>query len=161
MITAVRHATTKNGKPFGSFSLEDYTDSFSITLFNKDYENFRKYLYDGYSLLIRGMVAENTWKNQPELEFRIRNIYLLSSVREELVKNIHIMLPLEVITDPCLNELARYIRQPGGTVNLKVKVYDPVENVSVDMFCRSQRINLSDEFIGFLTRTAEIEFKLS
>jgi DNA polymerase-3 subunit alpha len=161
MITSVRHATTKNGKPFGSFSLEDYTDLFSMTLFNKDYENFRKYLYDGYSLLIRGLVSESTWKNQPELEFRIRNIYLLSSVREELVKNIQIMLPLEAITDSCLSEFSSHIRQPGGTVNLKVKVYDPVENISVDMFCRSQRCVLSDEFIGFLTRTADIEFKLS
>ena len=160
MITTVRHATTKNGKPFGSFSLEDYTDTFSITLFNKDYENFRKYLYEGYSLLIRGSVAESTWKSQPELEFRIRNIYQLSSVREELVNNIQILLPLDVITDPFLTELGGYFRQPGGTVSLKMQVYSPDDNVSVDMFSRSQRIILSDELIGFLSRTPEIEYKL-
>ena len=99
MITTVRHATTKNGKPYGSFTLEDYSDTFSITLFNKDYENFRKYLYEGYSLLFKGTVGENTWKNKPELEFRIKSIYLLSSVREELVKNIQIKMPIDIITD--------------------------------------------------------------
>jgi len=160
MITTVRHATTKNGKPFGSFSLEDYTDTFSITLFNKDYENFRKYLYEGYSLLIRGLVAESTWKSQPELEFRIKNIYQLSSVREELVNNIQILLPLDVITDHFLTELGGYFRQPGGTVSLKMQVYSPDDNVSVEMFSRSQRIILSDELIGLLSRTPEIEYKL-
>jgi hypothetical protein len=69
-------------------------------------------------------------------------------------------MPLDVITDDSLRELAGFTRQPGGTVNLKVKVFDPAENISVDMFCRSQRIILSDELIGFLNRTPEIEFKL-
>ena len=160
MVTSVRHATTRNGKPFGSFTLEDYSDTFIITLFNKDYENFRKYLYEGYTLLIRGIVSENTWKSQPELEFRIKSIYMLSSVREELVRNIQIMLPLEAITEPFLTELSTYTSQPGGTTNLKVLVYDPEENVSVDMFCRSQRIVLGDELISFLSRSSEIEFKL-
>jgi len=160
MITTVRHATTRNGKPFGSLTLEDYSDTFSITLFNKDYENFRKFMYEGYSLLIRGIISESTWKNQPELEFRIKNIYLLSSVREELVKNIQIRLPLDVITDSFLAGLTKYTSQPGGTTNLKFLVYDPGENVSVDLFCRTQRIVLCDELISFLTQSAEIEFKL-
>jgi DNA polymerase-3 subunit alpha len=160
MITTVRHATTKNGKPFGSFSLEDYSDTFSITLFNKDYENFRKYLYEGYSLLIKGIVGENSWKNQPELEFKIKTIYLLSSVREELVKNIQIKMPLDAITDEFLEGFEGYIRQGGGSANLKILVYDPVDNVSIDLFCRSQRIVLSDELISFLTQSSEMEFKL-
>jgi len=160
MVTAVRHATTKNGKPFGSFTIEDYSDTFSITLFSKDYENFRKYMYDGYSLLIRGSVSENTWKNTPELEFKIKSICLLSSVREELVKNIQIRLPLETLTEGFVTDFSALAQQGGGTTNLKILVYDPSENVSVDLFCRSQRIALTDELITFLTSADEIEFKL-
>jgi DNA polymerase-3 subunit alpha len=160
MITTVRHATTKNGKPYGSFTVEDYSDTFSVTLFNKDYENFRKYLYEGYSLLIKGVVGENSWKNQPELEFKIKTIYLLSSVREELVKNIQIKMPLDAITDEFLEGFEGYVQQVGGSANLKILVYDPAENVSVDLFCRSQRVVLSDELISFLTQSADMEFKL-
>jgi len=160
MITSVKHATTKNGKPYGSFTMEDYTDSFSITLFNKDYENYRKFLYDGYSLLIKGMIGENTWKNTPELELKIKNIYLLSSVREELVKNIQIMLPVEMVTETFMDEFSQYTRKTSGNTNLKIMVFDSTENVSVDLFCRSQRIDLSDDLINFLTNMHEIEFKL-
>ncbi len=160
MITTVRHATTKNGKPYGSFTVEDYSDTFSVTLFSKDYENFRKYLYEGYSLLIKGVVGENSWKNQPELEFKIKTIYLLSSVREELVKNIQIKMPLDAITDEFLEGFEGYVQQDGGSANLKILVYDPAENVSVDLFCRSQRVVLSDELISFLTQSSEMEFKL-
>jgi DNA polymerase-3 subunit alpha len=131
-----------------------------MMLFNKDYENFRKYLYEGYSLLIKGMIAENTWKNTPELELKIRNIYLLSSVRDELVKSIQIKLPVDLITDAFMDEFARYTQKSGGNTNLRILVYDPAENVSVDMFSRSQRILLSDELVDFLSNNLEIEFKL-
>jgi DNA polymerase-3 subunit alpha len=160
MVTSVRHATTKTGKPYGSFSIEDYSDTYSITLFSKDYENFRKYLYDGYSLLIKGTVSENTWKNNPELEFRIKCIYMLSSAREELVKTIQIRMPVDIISDSLVEDLTRHTLNHSGSTNLKILVYDPAENISVDLFSRSHRISLDDELIGFLNSNREIEFKL-
>ncbi len=160
MITTVRHATTKNGKPYGAFTLEDYTDTFSITLFGKDYENFRKYMYDGYSLLLKGSVAENTWRSNPELEFRIKSIYMLSSVREELVKTLQIRLPITLVDEEFIDELSSFTQKSGGTTNLKVMVYDPVENIGVDFFCRTNRIALADELIDFLNKNEEIEYKL-
>lgn len=160
MITTVKHATTKNGKPYGSFTMEDYTDTFSITLFNKDYENFRKYMYEGYSLLIRGQIGENTWKKTPELELKIKSIHLLSSVRDELVKSIQIKLPVNMITDSFLEEFETHTLKHAGNTNLKILLYDPSENISVDLFSRSQHIELTDELLKFLSASHEIEFKL-
>jgi DNA polymerase-3 subunit alpha len=160
MVTTVRHATTKTGKPYGSFAMEDYSDNLSITLFSKDYENFRKFLYEGYSLLIKGTVGENSWKNPPELEFKIKSIFMLSSAREELVKTIQIKVPIDLVTDSFVEDLSKHTSKNNGSTNLKFLVYDPVENISVDFFCRAHRINLADELIEFLSVNQEIEFKL-
>jgi len=160
MITAVRHATTRNGKPYGSFTIEDYSDTMSITLFNKDYENYRKFLYEGYSLLLKGTISENTWKSTPELEFRIKGIYMLSSARDELVKTIQIRLPIDRLTDNFINDFTQRTIKNSGNTNLKIMVYDPSENISIDFFSRSHRISLDDELIEFLSENKEIEFKL-
>jgi DNA polymerase-3 subunit alpha len=160
MVTTVRHATTKTGKPYGSFTIEDYSDTFSITLFSKDYENFRRFLYEGYSLLIRGTVAENTWKSTPELEFRIKTIYMLSSARDELVKTIQIRMPINLITDSFIEDLNQHTHKNSGSTNLKIQIYDPAESISVDFFSRAHRVNLADDFIDFLEGNGEIEFKL-
>ncbi len=160
MITTVKHATTKNGKPYGSFTIEDYSDTFSITLFNKDYENFRKYLYEGYSLLLKGTVSESTWKTSRELEFRIKSIFMLSSARDELVKTIQIRLPVDSINEGFIEEFSRHTIKNSGNTNLKILVFDPAENISVDFFSRSHRITLADELIEFLNNNHEIEFKL-
>jgi DNA polymerase-3 subunit alpha len=161
MITAVKHATTRNGKPYGTFSIEDYTDSLSMSLFGKDYEYFRRFMYEGYSVLIKGNIAENHWKSAPENEFKIKSIVMLSSVREEIVKNLQIRLPLDALTGEFVDQLARMANKPGGSTQLKIQVYDPSEPVGVDLFCRSQKVALSDELIEFITQTPEVEFKLS
>jgi DNA polymerase III subunit alpha len=132
----------------------------SITLFNKDYENYRKFLYEGYSLLLKGTISENTWKSTPELEFRIKGIYMLSSARDELVKTIQIRLPIDRLTDNFINDFTQRTIKNSGNTNLKIMVYDPSENISIDFFSRSHRISLDDELIEFLSENKEIEFKL-
>jgi DNA polymerase-3 subunit alpha len=129
-------------------------------LFNKDYENFRKYLYEGYSLMLKGIITENTWKNTHELELKIKSIHMLSYVLDELVKGIQIKIPAEILSDGFLNEFATLIQRNTGNTNLKVQVYDSSENIWIDMFSRSSRVTLSDEFVNFLTLHKEIEFKL-
>jgi DNA polymerase-3 subunit alpha len=160
IVTTIKHATTKNGKPYGGITLEDYTDTFSITFFGKDYENFRKFIYEGYSLLIKGSIQENSWKNSPELEFRVKNIYLLSNARDELIKNIQLRIPFDALSEALLEKLKYYTSNNKGNTSIKVVIYEPVENITVEMFSRSKRIELSDEFLEFLVQNPEIEFKL-
>ncbi|MBN2275220.1 MAG: DNA polymerase III subunit alpha [Bacteroidales bacterium] len=160
IVTSVKNAIAKNGKPYGGFTLEDYTDTYTFTFFGKDYENFRNYLYEGYSLLIKGSVQENTWKSTPEPEFRVKSICLLSNARDELIKNIQLRLPLDELSENLLDKLKSFTEGRKGNINLKVTLVDVTENIAVDLFSRSKHIELSDEFVDFLFQNPEIEFKL-
>ena len=40
MVTSVMHLTTKTGKPYGRFTIEDYNGSHEFVLFSKDYASF-------------------------------------------------------------------------------------------------------------------------
>ena len=160
IVTSVKNSITKNGKPFGGLTLEDYTDTFSINFFSKDYENFRKYMYEGYSLLLKGTVQKSTWKNSQELEFQVRNIFMLSSARDELVKNVQLRIPLDELSDELLSQLKLFSSAGKGNIGLKVLLVSPSENIALDMFSRSKHVELSDEFVDFLFQHPEIEFKL-
>jgi len=161
IVTTVKHATSKNGKPYGSFTVEDYSDSFSITLFAKDYENFRKYMYESYSLLIKGSMQENNWrKNGGELEFRIRSINMLSSVREEMIHNIELSIPLNALSEEMIKDIVRTGDTDKGNANLKVIVFDREEKISVEMFSRYKKINISDELLSYLENNDDINYRL-
>jgi hypothetical protein len=65
-----------------------------------------------------------------------------------------------MITDSFLEEFETHTLKHAGNTNLKILLYDPSENISVDLFSRSQHIELTDELLKFLSASHEIEFKL-
>ncbi|MCD8072055.1 MAG: DNA polymerase III subunit alpha, partial [Alistipes sp.] len=148
MVTSVQNLMTKTGKPFGRFTLEDYNGSYQFTLFGKDYENFRKYMYQDYYLLVRGKVAPRMY-NENELEPRITSIMQLSEAQETLVKELTLTIPVGEITAEVVEDLSTIVRDSKGNILFRVKVVDPETDVSVGLYSRTFKINLSAELINF------------
>ena len=96
MVTDTRNGIGKNGKPYGSFTLQDYSDSFRFMMFDKDYIENSKFFTIGYYLLIKGRVQKRKYK-EDELEFKIKTINLLSSVKDELIKSVTLKINPENI----------------------------------------------------------------
>src|SRR5690606_40181104 len=88
-VSAFAHRTTKNGKPFGTLTLEDYQGAFTFFLFGDDYVRFKEYFMPGWFLFISGTVASKRWAEN-ELEFKIGNITLLDEIRGKMVKGLRV-----------------------------------------------------------------------
>ncbi len=157
LVTAARNAISKNGKPWGAITLEDFSGSYEFRLFGKDYETFRNYIGEGFPLFIKGTVQEN-FRN--ELEPKIKTITMLSNVKEEMLKSVSVILPLDRITDDLVNDLNSRAEANKGNVLLRFKIVDPEENQMIEMFSRKQRINLSSEFVEYLNGL-NVEYKLN
>ena len=157
LVTATRNAIDKNGKPWGSLILEDFSGSHEFRFFTKDYETFQSYLKNGAPLFIKGTIQRN-FRN--ELEPKIRTIAYLTNVREEMLKSVSVMLPIERITDEWINELNIRTEANKGNILLRFKIIDPETNQTVEMFSRRQRISLSKEFVDYL-ESMDVEFRLN
>ena len=146
MVTSVTHLTTKTGKPYGRFTIEDYNSSHEFVLFSKDYENFRRYLYEGYYLLVRGRVQERTY-NPNELECRINSMMMLSEAQETLIRELTIALPVAELTEDIVSQLKETINENRGNVTLRVKVLDPQADVAVNLYSKSVKVALTSDLI--------------
>ncbi|MFO7828438.1 MAG: DNA polymerase III subunit alpha [Bacteroidales bacterium] len=160
IVTEVKHAIAKNGNPYGFLTIQDYTDSYRFALFGKDYENFRKYCYEDYSLLIKGKVQPRPYRDD-ELEFKIKSIMMLSQVRDDLVESISLTIPLDSVSDGLINEIKEFALTKKGTALLKFRIVDTEENIVVNMFSRSERIDISNELIEYLNEKTEIQYSIN
>jgi DNA polymerase-3 subunit alpha len=50
IVSGVEHRTTKTGKPFGKFTVEDYNGNYTFTLFGEDYLKFKNFMNTGWFL---------------------------------------------------------------------------------------------------------------
>ncbi|MCF8223934.1 MAG: DNA polymerase III subunit alpha [Bacteroidales bacterium] len=160
MVTEARNGTTKNGKPYGSLTLQDYTDSYRFMLFDKDYVNNSKYCNPGYFLMVRGKVRKKMYR-EDELEVKINNIHLLTSVKDELIRSITVIIPIDRVNDELIDEIKGMALKNKGKTELKVVVADTVEKMSVSLFSRSLKLELNNEFMNYIEDIPGIEFKVN
>jgi DNA polymerase-3 subunit alpha len=160
MVTETRNGIGKNGKPYGSFTIQDYTDSFRFMMFDKDFIDNSKFFTMGYYLLIKGRVQKRKYK-EDELEFKIKTINLLSSVKDELIKSVTLKVDPENINAEMISELKELVNENKGETELKFLFLDSEDKISLPMFSRTIRVRLNNSFISYLEDHPGIEFKVN
>jgi DNA polymerase-3 subunit alpha len=160
MVTDTKNGIGKNGKPYGSFTLQDYTDSYRFMVFDKDYVEYSKFFYIGYYLLVKGRVQKRRF-NEDEVEFKIKTINLLSSVKDELIKTITIRVKAQEVTSELIHELMALIKDNPGETELKFLFCEPDEKIYLPMFSRSIRVRLNHDLISYLDDHPSLDYKVN
>ncbi|MCX6302580.1 MAG: DNA polymerase III subunit alpha [Bacteroidia bacterium] len=160
MVTETKNGIGKNGKPYGSFTLQDYSDSFRFIMFDKDYIDNSKFFFTGYYLLVRGRVQKRKFRDD-EPEFSIKKINLLSSVKDELIRSVTLKINPANISEEMISELRDLISENKGDTELKFLFLDPDDKLSVPMFSRTIRIRLNNDLISYLDDHPGIEYKVN
>jgi DNA polymerase-3 subunit alpha len=132
-----------------------------MMFFGNDYLEYNKYFTIGFALYFKGKVQTRSYGDNNELEIKLKSIDMLSNVRKEMVKSISIILPVQLITDGLITDIKSLTDNTRGKVELKFKIIDVSENLSVDLSSRNQRIDLSDDFMSYLQRHEELNFKFN
>jgi DNA polymerase III subunit alpha len=146
MVTNVNHRVSKNGKPFGTFTIEDYTGNTDLTMFGEDYLKFRHLMVIGNFLFVKARVQER-WMQQDNLEVKVLAMQLLSDVREKMVKNITIDIALEEISGNFMNNFLEVIKLNPGNCNVRFNVIERKENLKVEMNSRKYKVAPHNEFL--------------
>ena len=160
IVTDTRSGVTKNGKPFGGFTLQDYTDSFTFLLFDKEYVSFSNFFNTDYQLLIKGKVQARFY-NPDELELRIKEIHLLSAVRDDLINSITIKVKAELVNPEFITNLKSLISENPGNKTLKFLLIDHDDKITLPLFSRSIKAGITNELIGWLEDNPELDYKVN
>ena len=159
IATKVQHAVSKNNKPYGRLTLQDYTDSYEFIMFGKDYQEFRKFFYKDYPLLVKGRIQPR-FRDASQYEFKVKQIHLLSDVKEDMVNTITVKMPLSEINQELIDQMDQHTREKGGVL-MRFQIIDPEANISLEMFSRSRRIQVTNELIDFLEEHSALQYTLT
>lgn len=159
-VTAASERLTKKGFPFGTMELEDFTDSYHLSLFQKEYIQFKSFFTEGLAILIKGKVQKKSFGNTDELEFKVDSIELLSELKNK-IKELTILLPLETINSDFTERLIDWVKTHHGKTNIHFKIIDEEERISFNLFSRKFRIDVSPEFMKFFEEEELMDFRLN
>jgi DNA polymerase-3 subunit alpha len=161
LVSNVQHKMTKTGKPFGTFVLEDYNESYEFALFGEDYVKFRYLLVDGYFLHIKGNIEEK-FKQKDNWDLRILTMSLLSEMRDKLTKSLTVCLELNSLNSQLLNNIQLLIdtnnqKYPVKNCTLRFIVKDREENMLVELPSKNFKVNPSDDLMAEIYNLTNVQ----
>jgi len=159
MVTEAREAFGKTGKPYSHIVLSDYTDSYKMFFFAKDYVEYGKYCKMGLFLLVKGVVQNRFGGDQ--IEFKVSKIELMDEVREKYFKSITLKIPLPSINAEMVGELERLTQNSKGKSLVKFDVWDPETKLMVNLFSRNTRIEITNELLAYFEKHDDLVFKIN
>jgi DNA polymerase-3 subunit alpha len=165
LVSSAQHKITKTGKPFGTFVIEDYNDSYEFALFGDDYIKFKNLMVDGYFLNLKGTIEEK-FRQKDNWDMRISSIELLSELRDKMTKSITICINLHELSSDLLNDLQGLIESNHReheikNCTLRFMVKDIEEALLVELPSKSFKVNPSDDFLKSLESLKSISYRLN
>lgn len=157
VVTEGEHRFTKNGDPFGTMLIEDYTDSFKLFLWRENYLKFKHFLTPGAFLALKGRIELPPRRS--ELEFVVHSMELLSGLREKKANAINLKIAAKSLEQRMIADLNKLFLENEGNCQVSFTIYDPIEEVEVRMPSKSLRIDPSNRFFKGLEEF-DLEFEI-
>ena len=164
IVNSVDHKTTKTGKGWAIFHLEDFDDQYEFKIFGEEYLKYRHFLIPNNFIRLRVKIVEG-WRNRETGKLGPARMQFLSfeSLHDTLEKNVKrltLQLDIHQLTREKIETIGSLVNTHKGEKTLMVDVYDANEKIKLTLPSRKQKVNASKAFFEDL-ETQSLHYKIN
>ena len=160
IVTSFESKMSKNGRPFCSFIIEDFTGNTEMVLFGEDFLRMKHFLAPGSLLFVKGKYQPR-YNSEDRFELKVLSIQLLQEVRERLTKKVTLNIFLSDVSDELITKIEELFTNHKGNLPVDIQVNDIGENFTLNFHAQKSGIELSEEFVETIRNYPEVEIKLN
>ena len=161
IVTEVRSGTTKNGKPFGVATIEDFSGTGEIALFGDNWVNWGGYLSIDRSIIISGIVEKHRFK-EGEFELRIGKIDWLADVSDSVIERITISVNTNALNMDDVEMLTSYAEENPGKTAMRLVFIDATNpHNQLYMTSRAYHIKVNRNFLDEIEASDALSYSIN
>ena len=161
IVTAVRSGTTKNGKPFGVATIEDFSGTGEIALFGENWVKWGGYLCIDRSVFITATVEPHRFR-QGEFDLHIGRIDWLADVGDKAIERITISVNTSTLSKDDVEMLTSYAEENPGDTALQLVFVDATNpHNRLHMTSRSHRIKVKRQFLDDIEASPALSYSIN
>ncbi len=162
IVTAVRTGFTKNGKPFGIVTLEDFVGSGELPLFGETWGDKSGFFTIGASVYITGKIRPRfSYNPDGPKDLGITSVEFLQTIKERAIDRITISLTTDLLDDQVVTELGELIEAHPGKTNLFFQLHDLTGKNHVLLKSATKMVDVKSELIQFIEQTPALDYKIN
>lgn len=158
VILSAEHRLSKRGDQFATIDVEDFTGTARFNIFGDSYLKFKHLLTPSVLIYMTGNMVSQRF-NRDQLEFRITNIELLSSLKDKITKKLSISVNTGQVNETLLEQLQALFAKHAGKHSVGFSLHDEKTNESITMPSRTTTVNLNQDLLSEIS-TLDLAYKL-
>ena len=155
IITDVKMITSRRGKQGCAVTLEDYTGTYELSLWDKDFTTYVPLLKLHAQVFICGEIKNrNSFRKDealpPEYNFRINEVHLLGDIAAKYLNGLLLTLEKKQITPAFRKSLTALLKRFKGETPLYLTLIDEENRYRIPFISKKFRIAVSEEALDGL-----------
>lgn len=155
IVTSVSQRWTKNNKPFGIVTIEDFEGQGELALFGEDWTKWQSMLQEEYHIYITAQCVQRFRNNPDAYDMVIKKIEFLSDVKEKSIEKFTVYMDATMFNDAQLTDLETTLKNSSGNVPLYINIHDAKNNTNVQLYSRNITVDVNKKLLTSLDEMAE------
>ena len=160
IVTGVRSKFSKNGKPCGFVTLEDFNGSGELALFGDDWAKWNGWFTEGAAVYVAGKMKPRFYNNEQK-ELKVQNVEYLQTVKERNIDRITISMTADLLNDEIVTELQELINEHPGKTKLFFQLRDATGKHHVLLRSQKNMVDVRHSLIDYIERTEALDYKIN
>ncbi len=159
IVSAVRTGMTKKGKPYGIVTLEDYSGSGDLAIFD-DWGQWSGYFTVGVALYITATCTKR-YPTSKYYDFKIGTVNYMSDIKDKSVDKFTISVKSDELTEELVDDLTAVISANEGTVPLYFSVQYAKFKKSVVLRSKIPGVDVNHRLVNFIDTKEELSYSVN
>ncbi|MDB2314862.1 DNA polymerase III subunit alpha, partial [Flavobacteriaceae bacterium] len=154
IVNEIQHLESRNGKGWGRFTLEDFSDQFEFRIFGEEYLKFKHFISVNQFVRIKINIKEG-WRNQetgrlgdPRIQFI--SFEMLHDALSKNSKKLTLQLDIRQVKSESIRQLKKELNGFKGDKLLFFDVIDSEKQLKLTLASRKQKVAISNELLSHL-----------
>lgn len=159
IVSAVRTGMTKKGKPYGIVTLEDYSGSGELAIFD-EWGVWSGYFSVGVALYIKATCTKR-YPTSKYYDFKLVSVNYMSDIKDKSIDKFTISIKSDELTEELVDDLTAILSDNAGTVPLFFSIQYTKSKKTVVLRARTAGVDVNHRLVNFIDTKEALSYNVN
>ncbi len=160
IVTAVRTKFTRDNRPCGFVTIEDFDGAGELALFGEDWGRWQGMLIEGSTVFVAAKMVPR-FRDSNLKTMRIQDIQYMQTVKEKQIEKITISIDSDSLDERVVTDLTTILADNPGNVQLYFQIKDSETNRPVMLHARGRSVDVGRDLIAYIDGHPAMAYKIN
>ena len=160
IVTGTKSKFTKNGKPCGFVTIEDFDGPGELAFFGEEWGRWKGMLVEGSTVFITAKCVQK-YRDSNYYDLKIADIQYLQTVKDQRIEKFTITMDSTSIDETVVNDISTMLRNSSGSTQLYFQINDVASNSYVLLRSKMGPISLKHKFMTYIEANPEMSYHVN